>query len=123
WGDFGETVATGVAIGAVTAGVGGLIARRLAAKPVIEPEPLPPEPVTEPVPPEPSPPEPPPPEPLAPAPPKYGPGNLPKDPGKLLEAGWQETTPPGMKANSASREFTDPETGMRVRFDPAKPGA
>src|SRR5574338_63272 len=54
---------------------------------------------------------------------KYGIKNLPKDPNKLLEAGWKETTHPEMKANSGSREFVDPKSGMKARHDPGKPGA
>ena len=56
-------------------------------------------------------------------PPKYGPGNLPKDPEDLVRAGWKDVTDPRMRANTKSREFLDPATGQKVRFDPGKPGA
>ncbi|MDR2493463.1 MAG: HINT domain-containing protein, partial [Coriobacteriales bacterium] len=47
----------------------------------------------------------------------------PTNPVDLLQQGYEETTPAGMRANTSSREFFNPETGDRVRFDPAKPGA
>ncbi|MDO7907659.1 WXG100 family type VII secretion target [Paenibacillus sp. JX-17] len=54
---------------------------------------------------------------------KFSPNNLPKDPQELIKNGWEDVTPKGMAKNTASREFIDPETGMKVRFDPGKPGA
>jgi hypothetical protein len=55
---------------------------------------------------------------------KYGISNLPKDPDDLVKkGGWKETTDSRRKANSNRRDFLDPETGMRVEFDKAEPGA
>ncbi|WP_148500989.1 RHS repeat-associated core domain-containing protein [Paenibacillus rubinfantis] len=54
---------------------------------------------------------------------KFSPNNLPKDPQEPIKNGWKDVTPEGMAKNTASREFIDPETGMKVRFDPGKPGA
>ncbi|WP_310552167.1 hypothetical protein [Paenibacillus glufosinatiresistens] len=54
---------------------------------------------------------------------KFSPNNLPKDPQELINNGWKDVTPTGMAKNTTSREFIDPETGMKVRFDPGKPGA
>ena len=49
--------------------------------------------------------------------------NYPKDPNKLLDHGWEDSTPDGMKNNTKSKEFTNPKTGDKVRFDPAEEGA
>lgn len=49
--------------------------------------------------------------------------SLPKNPDRLLEKGWQETTHPGMRDKSNSRDFFDPSTGITVRFDKGKPEA
>ena len=49
--------------------------------------------------------------------------DYPKDPNELLKKGWKDSTPDGMKNNTNSREFTNPKTGEKVRFDPAKEGA
>ncbi len=49
--------------------------------------------------------------------------SLPKDPDKLLETGWQETTHPEMRDKSNSRDFFDPSTEITVRFDKGKPEA
>ncbi|WJE54713.1 hypothetical protein QRE66_11055 [Bacillus cereus] len=54
---------------------------------------------------------------------KYSYNSLPKDPRELLNHGWKDITPEGMAKNTTSREFLDPDTGMKVRFDPGKPGA
>ena len=54
---------------------------------------------------------------------KFGIGNMPKNPGQLVKNGWKDVTPEGMAKNTASREFLDPSTGMKVRFEPGKPGA
>ena len=54
---------------------------------------------------------------------KFSPNNLPKDPQELIKNGWKDVTPEGMAKNTTSREFIDPETGLKVRFDPGKPGA
>lgn len=48
--------------------------------------------------------------------------NYPKDPNALIDDGWEDVTPEGMKNNTSSREFIDPETGTKVRFDPETPG-
>jgi hypothetical protein len=49
--------------------------------------------------------------------------NYPKNPDDLLQQGYKETTPEGMKNNTSSREFFNPETGDTVRFDQGKQGA
>ena len=49
--------------------------------------------------------------------------NYPKNPDELLNRGWEEVTPDGMKENTLSREFIDPKTGAKVRYDPGVPGA
>jgi len=54
---------------------------------------------------------------------KFSTNNLPKDPKELINNGWKDVTPEGMAKNTKSREIIDPETGMKVRFDPGKPGA
>jgi hypothetical protein len=54
---------------------------------------------------------------------KFTYNNLPKNPKELLEDGWKDVTPDGMRKNTNSREYEDPRTGIRVRFDPGKPGA
>ena len=41
----------------------------------------------------------------------------------MLEKGWQETTHPGMRDKSNSRDFFDPSTGITIRFDKGKPEA
>jgi hypothetical protein len=48
--------------------------------------------------------------------------SLPKNPEKLLEKGWHETTHPGMKENTDSRTFSDPKTGLNIRFDKGESG-
>jgi RHS repeat-associated protein len=79
--DYAAAVVEGALLGAVTLGVGGLIAGGSRARPVeLPPEPLPPEPPPpEPPPPEPPPPEPPPPEP-APEPKPPSPAPVPEPP-------------------------------------------
>lgn len=52
----------------------------------------------------------------------YTTNNLPKDPKKLINNGWKETTPEGMAKNTGSRAYIDLVTGIKVRFDPGKPG-
>ncbi|WP_235332168.1 WXG100 family type VII secretion target [Paenibacillus terrae] len=54
---------------------------------------------------------------------KLSTNNLPKDPKELMSSGWRDATPEGMAKNTQSREYIDPETGLKVRFDPGKPGA
>lgn len=49
--------------------------------------------------------------------------DYPKNPDELLNRGWEEVTPDGMKENTLSREFIDPKTGAKVRYDPGVPGA
>ncbi|GAB6890032.1 peptidoglycan-binding protein [Geobacillus sp. FSL K6-0789] len=49
--------------------------------------------------------------------------SLPENPKDLLKRGWQDVTDPRMKANTKMREYKDPVTGLKVRFDPATPGA
>ncbi|WP_139489615.1 RHS repeat domain-containing protein [Brevibacillus dissolubilis] len=49
--------------------------------------------------------------------------NLPKDPNELIRNGWKDVTHPKMKVNTKMREYQNPETGMKVRFDPKTPGA
>ncbi|HEX3044153.1 MAG TPA: RHS repeat-associated core domain-containing protein [Bacillota bacterium] len=49
--------------------------------------------------------------------------SLPKNPNDLVAKGWKDVTPPGMKDNTGSREFVDPITGLKVRYDPGEPGA
>ena len=41
---------------------------------------------------------------------------------ELLIRGWIDITDPRMTANTNMKEFTDPVTNLRVRFDPGKPG-
>jgi len=48
---------------------------------------------------------------------------MPKNPSDLVKNGWKDVTPEGMAKNTASREYLDPNTGMKVRFEPGKPGA
>jgi hypothetical protein len=54
---------------------------------------------------------------------KFTYNNLPKNPKELLEDGWKDITPDGMRKNTNSREYEDPRTGIRVRFDPGNPSA
>lgn len=54
---------------------------------------------------------------------KFGVGNMPKSPNKLVKNGWKDVTPDGMAKNTSSREYLDPNTGMKVRFEPGKPGS
>jgi len=49
--------------------------------------------------------------------------NLPKNPNELINKGWIDVTPEGMAKNTSSRELKNPSTGIKVRFDPGKPGA
>lgn len=42
--------------------------------------------------------------------------SLPKNPNKLLEMGWKDTTPANMAQNTTSKVFTNKD-GLRVRFD------
>ena len=49
-------------------------------------------------------------------------GELPENPNDLLRDGWEETTHSAQARNSNSREFTNPRTGEKVRFDRGEPG-
>jgi len=49
--------------------------------------------------------------------------DLPKNPKALEDAGWHDITHPDMRANTTSKEYHNPETGQRVRFDEGKVGA
>ncbi len=53
----------------------------------------------------------------------YTTSNLPPDPQQLLESGWLEVTPETMKTHIPSQEYFNPNTGMKIRFDPKTPGA
>ena len=44
---------------------------------------------------------------------KFTPSNLPKDSKELVKNGWKDVTPAGMAKNTTSREYIDPETGMK----------
>ncbi len=44
-------------------------------------------------------------------------------PQQLLEEGWVDITNPKMAANTTSREFLEPKTGLKVRFDKGVDGA
>ncbi|WP_232699993.1 hypothetical protein [Brevibacillus daliensis] len=48
---------------------------------------------------------------------------LPKDPQQLLKNGWKDVTHPELKRNTSSREYYDPKSGLRVRFDKKREGA
>ncbi|GCE14133.1 hypothetical protein KTT_39920 [Tengunoibacter tsumagoiensis] len=48
--------------------------------------------------------------------------NLPQDPEKLLEQGWEDVTHPQAKLSGNSTEFFDPATGRRVKCDQGAPG-
>ena len=52
----------------------------------------------------------------------HPPPPLPKDPNELVKEGWQDTTHPELARKTNMREFTNPETGMKVAHHPAKPG-
>ena len=52
---------------------------------------------------------------------EVGKNELPKNPDDLINKGWKEVTDPRNK--SGSREFENPQTGEKVRFDPGKQGA
>lgn len=49
-------------------------------------------------------------------------GDLPENPDELLDRGYTETSHPDAKA-AGHRDFVNPETGDRVRFDKGKPGS
>ena len=41
----------------------------------------------------------------------------------MLDDGWEDVTDPRMRENTDSREYYDPATGRKVRFDKGKDGA
>lgn len=49
--------------------------------------------------------------------------SLPKKPNKKFFEEWEDITAPAAKQNSESRVYKHKETGLEVRFDPAKEGA
>ena len=49
--------------------------------------------------------------------------DLPINPGDLLDFGYSETTPEGMRKNTESREYENERTNDKVRYDPAEEGA
>ena len=46
--------------------------------------------------------------------------SLPKNPDKLVEKGWRDTTPTSMSQNTSSKVYTNKD-GLRVRFDKGNP--
>ena len=46
-----------------------------------------------------------------------------KSPQQLIADGWEEVTNPKMAANTTSREFYDPKSGLKIRFDKGVDGA
>ena len=46
-----------------------------------------------------------------------------KSPQQLIEDGWEDITNPKMAANTNSREFYDPKSGLKIRFDKGVDGA
>ncbi len=44
-----------------------------------------------------------------------------KTPQQLLQEGWIDVINPEMAQNTLSRNYQDPKTGLRIRFDPKKP--
>lgn len=48
--------------------------------------------------------------------------SLPKNPNKLLQMGWKDTTPSSMAENTTSKVYTNKD-GLRVRFDKGTSGA
>ena len=40
-----------------------------------------------------------------------------KSPQQLIEDGWEDITNPKMAANTNSREFYDPKSGLKIRYD------
>lgn len=49
-------------------------------------------------------------------------GTLPDNPSELISDGWKDITQPEQAANSNSRTFENPKTGIQVRFDKGIPG-
>lgn len=48
---------------------------------------------------------------------------LPENPNDLLNDGWEETTHPAQALHTNSREFTDCESGLVIRFDKKQDGS
>jgi hypothetical protein len=48
---------------------------------------------------------------------------LPRNTDSLLNQGWNEVTHPAKKSNTASRDFIEPDTGLKVLFDKGDPTA
>ena len=46
-----------------------------------------------------------------------------KSPQQLIEDGWEDITNPKMATNTNSREFYDPKSGLKIRFDKGVDGA
>lgn len=46
--------------------------------------------------------------------------SLPKNPDKLLEKGWKDTTPSSMSQNTSSKMYTNND-GLKVRYDKGDP--
>ena len=46
-----------------------------------------------------------------------------KSPQQLIADGWEDVTNPKMAANTTSREFFDPKSGLKIRFDKGVDGA
>ena len=46
-----------------------------------------------------------------------------KSPQQLIANGWEDVTNPKMAANTTSREFYDPKSGLKIRFDKGVDGA
>ncbi|WP_339221948.1 WXG100 family type VII secretion target [Paenibacillus sp. FSL W7-1332] len=46
-----------------------------------------------------------------------------KTPDQLLNEGWQDVTDPRKAENTMSREYYNPETGVKISYDPGKKGA
>ncbi len=46
-----------------------------------------------------------------------------KSPQQLIADGWEDVTNPKMATNTASREFYDPKSGLKIRFDKGVNGA
>ncbi|QCT01013.1 WXG100 family type VII secretion target protein [Paenibacillus algicola] len=46
-----------------------------------------------------------------------------KTPDQLLKEGWKDVTDPRKAQNTMSREYYNPETGVKISYDPGKKGA
>ena len=45
-----------------------------------------------------------------------------KTPDQLLKEGWHDVTDPRKAQNTMSREYYNPETGVKISYDPGKKG-